>query len=341
MQSFSCPWSSVACDCSTLLLPQADERGRLVSALGKVNNKNSMRQQSPEQDNWNKRQCNTLRSRKIRAVIMNRFDTWTREVFFGDGGLTHCDTATAERGLAQGIYIHSIEPRNNYLKTKRFFCDTNRVDWKWVTSVEYNLERFWIRLRRDKDGKWCECIWLLLCPFRTQRVISIPCLPPMSAAKKCEYDYTLISRPHTQNRVARVGARSWLAGGDITVERCLLVLLICLFVIEWPQGCPSSANSGSHRDFLSWAGHYGNLDKKAECRESFGLQKIMLLSFRAFNVKANTMHLISLAEALSAVALKDTNIWNDLTIYLGVFIYSHCDWSQNPPSRSNDCKNHL
>lgn len=238
---------------------------------------------------------------------MDLFDKWTREVFFGDGVLTHCDTATAEGGLAQGIYIHSIEPRNNYLTTKWCFCDTNRVDWKWVTSVEYNLERFWIRLRRDKDGKWCKCIWLLPCPFRTQRVISIPCLPPTPAAKECEYDYTLISRPHMQNRVARVGAWSWLAGGDITVERCVLVLLICLFVTEWPQGCPSSANSGCHRDFLSWAGHYGNLDKQAECRESCGLQKILLLSFRAFNVKANTMDLISLAEALSAVALKDTN----------------------------------
>lgn len=91
--------------------------------------------------------------------------------------------ATVEGGKAQAIHT-SIQ---SHLSAKCFFCDTNRGDWKWVTSVEYNLERFWIRTvwkRRNKDRKLFECIWLPLCPFCTERVISIPCLPPVSPAKE-------------------------------------------------------------------------------------------------------------------------------------------------------------
>lgn len=112
----------------------------------------------------------------------------------------------------------STQSKHGYLSTKSFFCYTKWVDWKWVTSVKYNFWRVWIGplwKRRNKNRKWFECIWLLLCPFCAEWVVSIPCLPPVSPAKARVNMITRWFLAHTQNREEWVGAGSWLAWGDI------------------------------------------------------------------------------------------------------------------------------
>lgn len=114
--------------------------------------------------------------------------------------------------------------------------------------------------------------------------------PNVSCQRHCEYDYTLI--PHSPTYRIKKHELELTGRRGYPVGRFLLELMICLFVIEWPQGCLSSANSGSHLDFFffCWAEHYRNQDKKAKCRGSSGLQRLMFLStvVLMLGVKANT-----------------------------------------------------
>lgn len=76
--------------------------------------------------------------------------------------------------------------------------------------------------------------------------------PNVSCQRHCEYDYTLI--PHSPTYRIKKHELELTGRRGYPVGRCLLELMICLFVIEWPQGCLSSANSGSHQDFFFFAG---------------------------------------------------------------------------------------
>lgn len=171
-------------------------------------------------------------------------------------------------GEAQAIYIHSMKPRKDYLGPKCFVCDSNRVDWKWVTSVECNLKRFWMRTpwkRRNRDRKWFGYICAL--PCRAGHLNSASA-PNVSCHWRCEYDYTLILA--LAHRIERHELELGTDWQEELSNRTLFAGAVDLFVCNraGPQGCVSSAKLKVIRI----------QDKKACRSRSSSLKRLMFFS---------------------------------------------------------------